>query len=56
MVRYASEDNHVIGTAYGHNDTSYEIEALRHLRDSEAIDPGVIDKILGPNAETLYGP
>ena len=33
VLRYSGEDNIVIGTDYGHNDQSTEIEALRNLKE-----------------------
>jgi len=54
VLRYAGEDNLVIGTDYGHADQSTEIEALRNLKRKSDIDPGIIDKILGENPKTLY--
>ena len=55
IVRDAGEDNLVIGTDYGHNDTSSQIEALRMLRSEGAVSEGIVDKILGENARALYG-
>lgn len=50
-----SEEHIVIGTDYGHNDTSSEIEALRTLKTNSRIAPPVIDKILSENPARLYG-
>ena len=55
MLKYAGEDNIVIGTDYGHQDQSSEIEALRIIRDRGDVAPEVVDKILGANAIALYG-
>ena len=55
ILPYAGEDNLVIGTDYGHSDTSAEIQALRLLKTEGKIPPSVIDKILGDNARALYG-
>ena len=33
ILRYSGEDNITIGTDYGHNDQSTEVEALRNLRE-----------------------
>ena len=55
VLKYTGEDNLVIGTDYGHNDTASEIEALRNLRDQEGIAPSVVDKILSHNPRALYG-
>ena len=45
----------VIGTDYGHHDTSTEIEALRMMRDDGRVPPEVADRILDDNARALYG-
>lgn len=55
VIKVAGEDNLVVGTDYGHHDTSTEIEALRLLKQNGKVPPAVVDKILGPNAERLYG-
>ena len=55
VLRYAGEDNLIIGSDYGHGDTSSELETLRHLKEQGALKPAVIDKILGPNAQAFYG-
>ena len=55
VIKVAGEDNLVVGTDYGHHDTSTEIEALRLLKQDGKVAPAVVDKILGPNAERLYG-
>jgi len=55
LGRYADEDYLVVGTDYGHTDTSAEIEALRLIRDDGKIPAAAVDKILGPNAARLYG-
>jgi len=55
VLKYAGEDNLVIGTDYGHNDTATEIEALRNLRRDSGVSATAIDKILDDNAVALYG-
>jgi len=55
VLKYAGEDNLVIGTDYGHNDTATEIDALRYLRNSGEVSAAAIEKILGANAQALYG-
>ncbi len=55
VLKYSGEDNIVIGSDYGHADTSSEIEALRRLKDEGEVKPEVIDKILYANAKALYG-
>lgn len=55
ILRDAGEDNLIIGTDYGHRDTSSEIEALRILREKGTLPATIADKILGDNARALYG-
>ena len=55
VIDRVGDDNLVVGTDYGHTDTSAGIEALRILRDSGEVAPASIDKILGPNSNRLYG-
>jgi uncharacterized protein len=55
VLQYAGEDNLVIGTDYGHADTSSELEAMRRLQQREDLDPRVIAKILDDNPRALYG-
>jgi predicted TIM-barrel fold metal-dependent hydrolase len=55
VLKYAGEDHLVIGSDYGHADTSSELEALRHLKTGGDLPPHVIDKILDDNARALYG-
>ena len=55
ILKHGGADNLVIGTDYGHADTSSQIEALRLLKKDAKIDKGVIDKILDANARALYG-
>ncbi len=55
IINRVGDDNLVVGTDYGHTDTSAEIEALRIVRESGTVAAESIDKILGPNSERLYG-
>jgi predicted TIM-barrel fold metal-dependent hydrolase len=55
VLKYAGEDNLLIGTDYGHQDQSSEIEALRIIRDKGDVESRVVDKILGENAIAYYG-
>jgi predicted TIM-barrel fold metal-dependent hydrolase len=55
VLKYSGEDNIVIGSDYGHNDTSSEIRALRTLKEKGEVEPRIIDKILYDNAKALYG-
>ena len=49
------DDNIVVGTDYGHSDTSTEIEALRKLRSDGKVPEKSADKILDDNSRRLYG-
>jgi predicted TIM-barrel fold metal-dependent hydrolase len=55
VLKYSGEDQLVIGTDYGHNDTSSEILALRKLKEDGAVPPQIVNKILDDNARALYG-
>ena len=55
ILKHGGGDNIVIGTDYGHADTSSQIEALRLLRENGGIDKRVVDRILDDNARALYG-
>jgi len=44
----------MIGTDYGHNDQSAEIEALRNLRESGGLDERAYRKITDANARAPY--
>lgn len=55
IIDHVGEDNLVVGTDYGHADTSAQIEALRMLRDNGKIARSAIDKILDANSRALYG-
>src|SRR5205823_5058300 len=55
VVRYAGEDSLLIGTDYGHADTSAVLEALRRLKEQEErVSPTAIQKILDDNPRALY--
>jgi predicted TIM-barrel fold metal-dependent hydrolase len=55
ITSYVGEDNLLIGSDYGHSDTSSELEALRELKQRGAVDARVIDKILDANPTRAYG-
>jgi predicted TIM-barrel fold metal-dependent hydrolase len=55
VLTYAGDDRLVIGTDYGHNDTSSEILALRKLKEDGTVPTPVVNKILDDNAKALYG-
>lgn len=49
------DDNLIVGTDYGHNDVSVEIEIIRRMRKDGAIPAASANKILGGNPSRLYG-
>jgi predicted TIM-barrel fold metal-dependent hydrolase len=55
VLRYAGEDGLMMGTDYGHADTSSELEALRRLQDLPGITQPIAEKILDANPARLYG-
>lgn len=55
VMTYAGEDQLLIGTDYGHNDQSSELEALRHLRKSGDVTAEQYRKITWDNPKNLYG-
>ena len=55
VLKYAGDSQLVIGTDYGHQDQSSEIEAMRLFREQGDVDPVIVDKIMGENAINLYG-
>ncbi len=54
ILECAGEDNIVIGSDYGHNDTSAELKALPKLKTEGTVAPEIIDKIIYDNAKRLY--
>jgi len=55
VLKYAGEDNLVIGSDYGHADNATEMEALRHLKERTDVDDRIKKKILEDNPKALYG-
>ena len=55
VLECAGDDSIVIGTDYGHHDTSSEIDALRKLKADGKIPPKAAEQILGDNPKALYG-
>ena len=55
VLKYAGEDNLVVGSDYGHADTSAEIEAIQKLKENGSLPAHIINKILDDNARALYG-
>jgi predicted TIM-barrel fold metal-dependent hydrolase len=53
-VREAGEDNLVIGTDYGHTDSSSDLDAINVFRRRDDLSLAVKEKILSDNARALY--
>lgn len=54
VLRYAGDDGLMMGTDYGHADTSSELEALQRLKDLPGVTAATASKILGENPARLY--
>ena len=54
ILEHVGDDNLVVGTDYGHNDTATELSALRKLKADGKIPGESINKILGDNPQALY--
>lgn len=55
ILEHVGDNNIVLGTDYGHNDTSSEIDAMRRLKADMKISEDSVERILGRNAQALYG-
>src|SRR5712692_4274629 len=55
IIQQAGEDCLVIGTDYGHTDTSSDLDAIKVFKARTDLAPDVKRKILSDNARTLYG-
>lgn len=55
VISYAGEDNLVIGTDYGHGDTSSELNAISTFKAMEGLSDVTKRKILWDNPKALYG-
>jgi hypothetical protein len=53
-MKYSGEDNLTIGTDYGHNDQSTEVEALRNLKKTGTITASQYEKITYHNPKALF--
>ncbi|MEE9143302.1 MAG: amidohydrolase family protein [Candidatus Binatia bacterium] len=54
VLKYSGEDNIVIGTDYGHTDTSSEVDAITVFRRDNSIGEAAKKKILDDNPRALY--
>ena len=55
MTQQAGAGVLMIGTAYGRQDMSVELDAMRTLGERGALDPVVAQKIVDENPRALYG-
>ena len=55
ILKYAGENCLMIGTDYGHNDSSSDLDAISSLRAREDISEEAKAKILSHNPKALYG-
>ena len=55
VLKYAGEDNIILGTDYGHSDNTTELEALQTLREECPVSREAVEKILDANPRALYG-
>ena len=55
IVQQTGEDGLVIGTDYGHTDTSSDVDAIKVFRERADLSEDVKRKILSDNARRLYG-
>lgn len=55
ILKWAGEDNLVIGTDYGHADTSTELEAHKLIMARTDLPDGAAARMAGENARVLYG-
>ncbi|MFQ5683229.1 MAG: amidohydrolase family protein [Candidatus Binatia bacterium] len=55
IVQQAGEDCLVIGTDYGHTDTSSDVDAIKVFKARTDLAPELKQKVLSDNARILYG-
>ena len=55
VTSYIGTNNIIMGTDYGHSDTSSELEALIRLKEMPEVGPELAAKILDANAKAAYG-
>jgi predicted TIM-barrel fold metal-dependent hydrolase len=55
ILPYSGDGQLVVGTDYGHADTSSEIEALRKIKETGKMPAATAERILSNNARAFYG-
>ncbi len=55
ILKWAGESSLVVGTDYGHADTSTELEAHRLIMERNDLPAGAAQRMVDDNARTLYG-
>ncbi len=55
VFEYVGDENVVMGTDYGHTDTSSEVDAIEVFRNLDTIDGASKAKVLWDNSVALYG-
>jgi predicted TIM-barrel fold metal-dependent hydrolase len=55
ILKWAGDSNLVIGTDYGHADTSTELDAHRLIIERTDLPPGAAKRMAGENAKALFG-
>jgi len=54
VLKYAGDDNVVIGTDYGHTDASSEVDAITIFKRNNSLSEAAKQRILDDNARALY--
>lgn len=55
LARYVGEDHLIIGSDYGHNDPSEEVEFVGAIKSREDVLPRLANKLLSENPRRFYG-
>jgi len=55
LARYVGEDHLLIGSDYGHNDPSEEVQFVGAIKSREDVPPSLANKLLSENPTRFYG-